>query len=464
MAGTQETCCDDTATGYNPKMARKRRSGRVKFIDNLRNPLPAEVQDNRLLKNVFSEFKYVPYAGSTDKSGHTLLYWYLDIASLSHTTGAAIKKLNTYAFGSRAMFVRAEDPDYSLGIDPPPLSQADASAYYEALTTYIAFDRRVSDFHKLIGTSYKACGNAWVEMVIAVRNAEARVTLHYHKPTRVLYKNTEAGEPREVAISPVWKADYLRKYPAREVMLYPNFTQAPDGTLRTMFHLKHGENDWYGRPDTAFVDLDKANEAQNSLYLVKQTGNQFTPRLIMEVEQGEDPVIDNQNAKELGFNSFYDQLEANMSNDADDPQDVFFASRPAGSRPMTIVQIKPNTNESWFEKMGDLKSGNILRAFGLTPRFMGVDVSGGLSGAEAFLTDYLTNNEPTINDHRGTITGFTNGILSAAWDALGMPDLKAVSLTFTAPIQKTVDDFKNRTSNAASNNNTVGGSAVQPGG
>ena len=467
MAGTTQEidlCCEDTPTqGYNPKMGRRRRSGHLTFFDNVVNPIPSEVADADELKKFFKEFQFVPYAGATQDSGHTLLLWYIGLAKLSATAGAAIRKLNAYAFGSKAMFVRSEDPEYSLGVEAAALSQSEAAAYLEALKTYIAFDSPVGDFHRHIGWSYKPTGNAWVEMSVAVYNGQPRVNLKYHKPMRVLYKNTEAGEMRAVGISPVWKADYLRKNPPRYVPIYPNYVQDSDGVLRTMFHLKHGENDWYGRPDTEFVDMDKANEVQNSLYLVSQTANKFTPRLIIEVEDSEDPVIDEQQAQKEGYGSFYEKLEANMAAKSGDPQDVFFSSRPFGSRPMFVFQIQPNTNQDWYKVMGEVKAGNILRAFGLTPRFMGFDVAGGLSGADAFLTDYLTNNEPTINEFRGIITGFTNRILSAAWQAISMPELAQTSITFASPIQKTVEEFKTRPVNGNSNN-PVGGNTVQPGG
>lgn len=467
MAGTSQEinlCCEgEPVTPYNPKNGRRRRSGHSSFFDNITNPIPAETEDSVELKEFFRTWDFVPYAGNCQDSGHTLLKWYINIAKLSPTTGAAISKLNTYAFGSKAMFVRAEDPEYSLGVEAAPLSQAEAAAYLQSLKEYISFDSPISEFHRKIGWSYKATGNAWVEMSIAVKNGQARVNLRYHKPQRVLYKNTEAGEMRVAGISPKWDTNYLKKHPPRYVPMYPNYVQDTDGVLRTMFHLKSGDNDWYGRPDTEEVDLDKANEAQNSLYVVGQTGNRFSPRLIVEMEESEDPIIDDRQAQSEGFESFADKMEYNFSPKHGQAQDLFFATRPYGSRPMSVVQIQPNTNQDWYKVMGEVKSGAILRSFGLTPRFMGYDVSGGLSGADAFLTDYLANNEPTINEYRGTITDFTNQIISKAWEALQMPEMAYASITFASPIQKTVEEFKTRSANGNSNN-PLGGNTVQPGG
>lgn len=467
MAGTSQEidlcCADETPTPYNPKMGRRRRSGHTSFFDNFVNPIPAEVSDAAELKEFFKTWEFVPYAGSAQDSGHSLLKWYINLAKLSPTTGAAISKLNTYAFGSKAMFVRSEDPEYSLGVEAAPLSQAEAQAYLDSLKAHVQFDSPISEFHRKIGWSYKATGNAWVELSIAVKNGQAQASLRYHKAQRVLYKNTAAGEMRIVGISAKWSSDYLKKNPPRYVPIYPNYVQDDNGVLRTMFHLKAGDNDWYGRPDTESADLEKANEAQNSLYLIGQTANRFTPRLIIEMEESEDPIIDDKQAQSEGFTSFADKMEYNFAAKSGNPQDLFFATRPFGARPMNVVQIQPNTNQEWYKVMGAVKSGSILRAFGLTPRFMGFDVSGGLSGADAFLTDYLANNEPTINEFRGAVTAFTNKILTAIWDALQMPEMAFASITFTSPIQKTVEEFKTKTANGNSNN-PLGGNTVQPGG
>lgn len=456
MTTTQVPIGQECADCIRPQ----RRVGQASLFQNVANPIPNEVEDSSELLKFFQTYNFVPYAGSYLHSGHSLLVWYLALAKLSSTTGAAIKKLNSYAFGSKAMFVRTEDPEYSLGIEAQPLSTVEAQTYLDALKTYVTFDCNVSEFHKKIGWSEKVTGNAWVEMSIAEKLGERRVHFRYHKPLQVLYLNTKPGEAKIAVVSPVWTESYLREKPARQIPIYPNFVREK-GVLKTMFHLKTGQNDWYGRPDTDFVDLQKNNEAQNALYLIKATNTNFTPRVIMEIEEnGINPTIDDDQARKDGYDDYYDQLEQNLTNLGERPQGFVFVTRPFGARPMMIKEIAPNTNENWYKTIGAENSGAILRAFGLSPGFLGFEVTRGLSGQDGYGMDYLWNNEPAINEHLNRITNFTNSLLTAAWNALEI-DLNYASLTFTTPVKNALEDLKNGNDGT---DNSMGSDTVQPGG
>jgi hypothetical protein len=137
---------------------------------------------------------------------------------------------------------------------------------------------------------------------------------------------------------------------------------------------------------------------------------------------------------------------------------VLISERPYGSGEMFVFQVKPNTNENWYEVTGDIAMGHITRAHGVTPRFIGKEASNGFS-ENAFLMDYLTNVEPTINSLREKITDFTNGILNVGWDVLGMQDMKNYSITFDNPIQGMIDAFRTQQTgtiqNTQSNDNGV---------
>jgi hypothetical protein len=127
---------------------------------------------------------------------------------------------------------------------------------------------------------------------------------------------------------------------------------------------------------------------------------------------------------------------------------------------MFVFQVKPNTAENWYDVTGEIAIGHITRAHQVTPRFIGKESSNGFSD-NAYLMDYLTNVEPTINSLRETIVTFTNQIINAGWDILNMQDMKRYSITFDNPIQSMIDLFKMQQTgvdNTQSNDNPVSSS------
>ena len=446
---TQNGCCDDDSPTVLPspkEEMRKRKAGRMPVLFELENPIPQEVKDTAELSEVIEKYKLVPYAGLTNGTGHSTLAWYLMLAKLSPTNGAVIDKLTKYAVGGRAVFVRSENPDYDIGEETQPLTRQEKVNYQESITQFIEFDGGVRNYHRLLTWSLKAQGNAWVEMSVTTVQGQRRVHLRHVRQTHVMYMRTKADEMRIAAISPIWTDAYLRKNPPRSIPLYPNFT-VEDGAQKTLFHLKQGDNNWYGRPDSQSADLYKYREVQDAIYVVKQAANNFTGQIIIEVEDdGQDPAINENQAWESGFDSFADRIIENYTQRGKDPMSAFVTSRPFGSKPMFVFQVAPNTNQAWYKETGIMSENYILGAHGATLRFMGKDASNGFS-TDAFVSDYVMNMEPVINDLRTTVMVFSNSILSVAWEALGLMQMNDISLSFQTPIQSAIDQYKTTAAN-----------------
>lgn len=459
MSTTTDTdldCCGSNEP-TNPKkdvFARRRRPAGLQLYQ-VKNPIPDEVCDPDDIQFFFKKWNFVPYAGTTTHSGQMLLTWYLMLAQLSPTHNACISKKVKYAVGGKATPVRSEDPEWDIGEQSTPISTPDKVRYRDTVNEFIDFDGGITKFHHRMGWSYEATGNAWVEMVYAQTMGVGRVKLKFHRVTHCLYVNTKPGEVRLVAISPKWQDAYLNKYPPRYVPAYPNFVTDEDGNLRTMFHLKNGDNSWYGRPESAGADLYKYREVQDAMYLIKQAGANFTGQLIIEVED-DDPeyaaAIEDEKAQSVGFSGFADRFEHNYTQKSDDPQSVLVTARPYGSRPMFVFQVSPNTNQEWYKVTGDISEAKIMQAHGCTPRFMGKEVAGGFS-QDVFVSDYVINMEPVINSLRGELTRFTNDQLSVAWlELLNRADMDAFSVSFMPPIQSEIDQYKNNIQNPAQQN------------
>lgn len=437
-------CCGKTEKTNPKETLFRRRTKKADHLFRLRNPIPEEIKDPKGLKAIFKNWNLIPFSGKTSDSSHSLLAWYLLLAQLSPTNDAAIRKKLKYAIGGKVKIVRSVDPEFETGEELNPVTTAEAITYRDTLKTYFGFKDGISKMHRRSGWQYEATGNSFVEMTIAEVNGETRISIQAHKTTHCLYLNTKPGDPKEVAVSPVWEDKYLEKHPPRVVPIYPVIAKAEDGLLHTMFHLKNGENEWYGRPASSGSDVYKYREIQDSIYLVKAAASDFTGKLIVEVED-DDPEfaagIEDQKAQDVGFEGFVDRWENNFTNKAEDPQSVVVSTRPYGSRQMFVFQIAPNTKESWYQVTGKIAEEKIVRSHGCTLRFMGFDVAGGFS-TDVYLSDYLLNMEPVINELHDEITNFTNRIITAGWAILGKVEMNEFSIAFSSPIQSSIEDYK----------------------
>lgn len=444
-------CADSNEVLNNPFYDRGRRakSGNLTIFD-VKNPIPDETTDPDEISKFFESHKLVPFAGSEKSTGHKTLDWYLMLAKLSPTFSACVEKLSRYVVGSKAKVVTATDPEYDVPTPEP--NSAEVAKYLDALKQIVEFEGGVSEFHKLCFAGYKNTGNAFAELTLTNINGVVRAKITRHKMQTVMYKVPEKDVPKAVAISPVWNAKYLKKNPAKIRPIYPVFVEEK-GVLSTVFHLKNGDNDWYGRPDSDGSTLQKYQEVQQAVYLIKQSASNFVGQLLIEVEEDTAPAIDESDANRSGFDSFAERLEQNFTMKGEDPQSVLVTSRPMGARPMTVFQVKPNTNENWYKVTGELNENKILVSMNLTRRFMGMEISSGLSET-AFLEDYITNVDPVVVENRATLMNWTNKIISAIWEFADLPEMNKYSLTFDSPVAKMIQDFQEskKVDNSASTN------------
>ncbi|MGL6008478.1 MAG: hypothetical protein ACRC1D_03400 [Culicoidibacterales bacterium] len=443
MSEIDVNCCPETEL-TNPKRDFPKKGVKRAHIFRLDNPIPTEVKDTADIQKLFTSWNFIPYAGTSADSGHSLLSWYLMLAKLSPTNAAAIQKKIKYSLGGKAKVVRAVDPEFETGEELLPITTNESKLFIDALKSSAEFEGGVSKFHGRLAWQYKATGNGFVELSVSTVLGQTRCAMRAHKTTNVFFLRTEIGQPKAVAISPVWTDLYLKKNPPRVVPIFPVYTKDKDGVLRTMFQLKNGDNTWYGRPDSEGGDLYKYREVQDAMYQIRAAASDFTGQLIIEVEDDNPefaPAIDDDNAVRAGESSFVDQFEKNYSNKGDDPQSVLIASRPFGSRPMFVFQVEPNTKQDWYKVTGQISEMHIVRSHQLTPRFMGFDVANGFA-SEVYLWDYILNVEPVINEFRSEIMDFVNTILTEIWKQTGKEEMNQYSLTFSSPIQSTLEQFK----------------------
>ncbi len=443
MSESVANCCgDESPKGLLARALRHRR--KVQHIYRIKNPIAQETADSKKLKELFKGYKLVPYAGTSAESSHSLLRWYRMLAKLSPTNAACINKKLTYAVGGKAQFVRAQDPEYDLKTEISPLSNTEIETYLSNIKEVFEFpDGGITAYHNCAGHEYMESGNAFVEVAFTTVLGVSKVSFRVINFDHVLYVATNPGEARKIAISPIWDDEYLRKHEPRILPIFPVMLN-DNGIERTVFHLKNGSNEWYGRPPAEGADIYKYREVQDSLYVTRASANNFTGKVILETED-DDPnsnaVIDDAGSHEAGFDNFAARFRENYTEEGDDPQSVVLTSRPHGARPMFAFQIKPHTNESWYKETGAIAKYHILQNHEVTPRFLGEDVSNGFSN-DTYLSDYILNVEPTIDKLRSTICNFTNRIFNEAWAMVGRLEMQQYSVTFSEPIRSQVDQYK----------------------
>lgn len=443
MAINAGFCGETQPTNPKADLFRPRRSKGLQLCS-VANPIPDEVADSQELKKFFAAYNFVPYAGTSRESGHSLLTWYKTLAKLSPTHNACIDKKIKYALGGKARPIFSFDPEWNTGEEELQPTTERRRQYRDAVTKFFSFDGGLRNFYYNLGWNFQESGNAFLEFSFAEVLGQGHIHMKVHDTAHCLFVNTKPGEARIVAVSPVWTEEYLKKREPRYVPLYPNFVNQ-EGAFRTMFHLKSGQNSWYGRPESQGSDLYKYQEFQYALYVVKQAAANFTGQLIIEVEEDDPelaPALENDNAGQVGYGSFAERFEQNYTQKSDDPQSVLITTRPFGSRPMFVFQIRPNTNESWYREMGNIAAEKIVRSHGCTLRFMSFDVSNGFS-QEAFISDYIVNMEPVIESLRQKLCVFVNEAISLGWQLLGLEqEFNKFSLWFDDPIKSTLEDFR----------------------
>ena len=447
MATATENGCVESAT-YNPKMDTrgKRRAGMFQVFNSLKNPFPAEVKDSGELKKFFKKYNLVPFAGSYKETGHALLGFYHMLYDLSPTHSSCINKKSAFAFGSRPTATAAIDPNFDTGEETQDLPAQTKAMYRDALYQYVSFDRPIRQFHRQLATNFQADGNGWIKMKVSTVNGETRAVLELHSQENVLYVNNDPGQPRHVAISPIWTESYLNENPPDIVAMYPNFTRQAGGVMATMFHLKAGDGNWYGRPESQGSVFAQYSEVQNTFYRIRSSYGEFTGKIIIEAE-ADDPKLEadasDTDAREVGFANDQHRFEYNFTNKSDDPQAVYVTYRPYGARPMFVFSVPPNTKEKYFQVIKGLDEMDILRSHGCTLRFMAYDVSGGFSN-DVFLDDYMLYVQPVIEDLRMTVLGFVNQPLTALWQIIGRNELNQYSLSFTSPVTDDIEQYRER--------------------
>lgn len=408
--GTIETkCCEEVAR--HPFAGKKKTRARVFESTLTKDPIEAQVRDKQEIMDFFKKYPLIPYAGTNKSSGHSLQSFFRRMTYLSPTHGSCISIQKTLAFGGKIGFVKTEDPDFESLVDND-VSQADKKKYLKFLKDSVKLSHNTTwlDMAKSAFSNYKEDGNIFIKVgrfdVLGKKFGTIDV-LDNHK---VMYVMPETkSETRYLAISEYFTDEYLTANKPEIVPLFPEFSKSG----HSIIHVKYGNGEWYGRPDSMNSFMYQYREFQDAFFLSKQADSGFVGQVIIEIE-GDDPETSEIDNNEDGFNSTAERMEINFTNKGDDPSTVMLLERPFGASPAAIKQIYPSTNEKFFEKAGNIAKLKIIQSHQWSERLLGENVSGAFTNA-AYLEEFSLK-MPLLRSYQNVVAGAINSALqSIAW-------------------------------------------------
>lgn len=420
---------------------RRTKAGKViDFSDQLysHNPIPLEIRDPDDVKAIFKYF--VPYSHINGYTADSFLNWLVNIADLSPTHGSVKKKKIHYAFNGNMTFSRYYKGNFHIkNRESDPLTELEQSEFVDKLMDY-GFD---SDTLRKIVTNladnYIDSGTAWIEVVRGNVLGEKIGNIYWHDVRDVRFWHELKEGVKYVGVSKKWNISYIKKNKIRLVPVYPNWAEE-DGVERTFIQIKYGTNFWYGKPQWLQALFPIYNEMKDSEYLIKASTSNFISKYIIEAEEGDNqvsPFIDNEGAQELGYKNFNDQIRQESTVQGDDPSPFIITERPAGADQMAVFELKPNSNEDYFDKVGKLLKGRILEAHDWNEYLMGEATPTGLND---------TSHIQKLKVAEGTVL---KDIRKIIWDPVNLAireimdyhneELPALELTSQNPLQYLID-------------------------
>lgn len=428
------------------------------------NPIPEECTDSKELKKLFNKNPYIPYSGYTTDSQHTVLRFIDNLAALSPTLGGVIKSIGFACFGGKTDIKSIVDSDFDIaeeGEEPIKISKETKLKYLDQLKTIDLNPFDWSSFKNVCFRSLKANGNVFIEVEINQSLGQYKSKITFHPTRNVLYKIPDLFTERTVAISKSWVPEYIKQNPPREVPVFPLVEKDKKGTIKTVFHYKHGENDFYGRPDWLPCMMDAFLEIKNKEYLLTAAHNNFTGKVYIEKENGpgNDTQVENEDAIKAGFDNVAHRWAYNFTNQGTDPQSILLSERAFGAGPSFIHEFNINTNEDYYKKIDQLTTSKICLVNGWSPKLLGIDEGGGLS-SNVYI-DILKTRMPLIEYYQDSIdNGILNKIITFINEFTGKNEFLGIGIASKNPfdhLEKANKEAALNNQKTKTNDNNLGG-------
>ncbi len=423
--------------GVNPMTYGLQKKGNNTMQVNLlrRDPILEECTDGEDLTNLFKTYPILPFAGTNDASGHSLLKFFYALHRNSPTDSACVNMICDYVIGDGVVIERINDEfidDWEL----TPISNEQKTKFKQVISSG-RIEGNILGLGRKLLSELKIVGNSYQILSLIETNGQRTFELKTVTQDQVFYLVDKVTKKTTdyIAISPKWEEDYLKKNTPLILRKYPYFVETQKGVLTTIIHTKNGGN-IYGRPDSMSASAYKYREFQDSDYLIKQTDSAWVGDLIMEVEAG-----DPENDSELGNAA---KIEDNFTNKSENPLSFLYMERPKGASPAVFYQVKPNTNEKFYEVAGKMSAQMIIKTHGWSEKLLGEASPSGLSGNTYI--DELKTKIPLINNLRKRILFDMNLAIENIMKFMS-PDLVGIGINYYSNVLDNVEEQTNEKSN-----------------
>ena len=425
--------------GVNPMTYGLQKKGDNTMQTNLlrRDPILEECTDGKDLTNLFKNYPILPFAGTNDASGHSLLKFLYALHRNSPTDSACVNMICDYVIGDGVVIERINDEFIDDG-EMEVISNEQKNRFKEVIGLG-RIEGNILGLSRKLLSELKVVGNAYLILSLIETNGQRTYEIKAVSQDQAFYMvDKETKKTTDyIAISPKWDEDYLKLNTPLVLRKYPYFVETQKGVLTTIFHTKQGGN-IYGRPDSMAATTYKYREFQDADYLIKQTDSAWVGDLIIEVEGG-----DPENDSELGNAQ---KMENAFTNKSENPLSFLYMERPKGATPMEVYQVKPNTNEKFYEVAGKMSAQMIIKTHGWSERLLGEAAPSGLSGNSYI--DELKTKIPLINNLRKRILFDLNLAIENVMKFMA-PEMVGIGINFYSNVLDNIEEQTNENPNTA---------------
>jgi hypothetical protein len=140
------------------------------------------------------------------------------------------------------------------------------------------------------------------------------------------------------------------------------------------------------------------------------------------------------------------KMENAFTNKSENPLSFLYMERPKGATPMEVYQVKPNTNEKFYEVAGKMSAQMIIKTHGWSDRLLGEAAPSGLSGNSYI--DELKTKIPLINNLRKRILFDLNLAIENVMKFMA-PEMVGIGINFYSNVLDNIEEQTNENPNTA---------------
>lgn len=426
---------------------KKNKKGAVYFkFAELKNPVDEQLVDPSLVKKLYKNLPFIPYAGTTLHSADSFINLLFTLKDGSKSKGTCLNSIKEYSFGGKMEVVKSLNESFKLSNKQAELSLQEQENYILFLQGIIIEEADLLELASNLYDGFSITGDCYLKVVIAKVAGIFVPGIYVVDNRTVRYVNDGTG--KMIAISQKWDYNYIRENEPEFIPVYPNYTET-DNEIKFIIHKKNGKG-FYGRPGSVSSLIDQYTEYKETVYRASLATNRFVPDVLIELE-APDPTIqkyEEDETKESGFDNIQDRLNYEYSNKSEDPASLMLIERGYKSGNAFIHEFNINTKEKYFKTSGDMCKESIFIAHNWSQRLAGVPLANGWSN-EAFL-DELRVKEITVKNTQNIIEQVLNKAFSVIARYMN-PEMEKYSINFVHPYRDLLESGKENIKSNADN-------------